>query len=99
MTDPDIDRKLEYYKKLATLQFYRINAILGALIAAIVVEATLLIIVTILDVAIPSGIILPLRGIDVPILRLSQVILVARIIFECSKLALEDEPELRKVEQ
>jgi hypothetical protein len=92
--DEELSQELTRHKQIFYLQFFRFLALL----TAIVVEIALLSLVLFADLVVFHGVTIPIRGIDVPILRLTEVLIGIELLRSGVKVMLADDPELRKVE-
>ena len=96
--DEELSQELTRHKQIFYLQFFRFLARVLALLTAIVVEIALLSLVLFADLVVFHGATIPIRGIDVPILRLTEVLIGIELLRSGVKVMLADDPELRKVE-
>ncbi|MFB6176859.1 MAG: hypothetical protein ABEI99_06900 [Halobaculum sp.] len=94
----ELQAQVDHRRRLAYLQFFRVSALFGVVLSATLVEIVALVPVLVLELVLSGGLLVSIRGVPVPILRLAEVVIAASVLWEGLKLKLREDPEFHKIE-
>jgi hypothetical protein len=93
------DTEYENWRQAAFLQFFRVAAIVGALLGATATGLFGFVVASLMSWIVEEPVIVPISGYEVPILIAAQWLFAATVIREVVVIMLKEEPEWRKIEK
>lgn len=97
-TDDDDRSELGAWRTAAYLQWFRVTALAGLFVAEVFVELAVLAVVLALELAIEGGLLVSVRGVRVPILRVAETTIVGSVLWTGVKLKMTDQPAFSRIE-
>lgn len=97
MSDERPDDRYTRMRRAAYFQWFRVAAIVGAFLGLSMGALIVLIIALIIDAFTPGTVLISLAGVDVPLLRLLELVTLVEIVRSAAAIHFQDEPEFRNI--